>query len=108
MTIFQIAAAIFGLFMLYVVNIHHRKQRFSRVEQFFWLSLWSVFIVIALFPALLTGLTTTLKFSRVFDLLVVAALMVLTVLVISSYFIQRENSKKLEDLIREMAIKQKK
>jgi hypothetical protein len=104
MNIFQTISLLFALFMLYVTRTHTLKQRFSAVETFFWYSLWIVFGVLALFPELLTGLTDLLRFSRVFDLLLVGALMVLTVIVVLNYFQQRENSKKWEDFIRQRAI----
>lgn len=104
MSIFQVGATLFALFMLYVVNIHRRKLRLTRLEVFFWYSMWFLFIVIALFPELLLGIAGTLKFARVFDFLVVVALMVLTIIVISNYFIQRENARKLEEVVRKIAL----
>jgi len=104
MSIFQIIAVLFTLFMLYVTRTHTLKQRFLLAETLFWYSLWIVFAIVALFPELLTGLTDLLHFSRVFDLLLVGALMVLTVIVILNYFQQRENAKKWEEFIRQRAI----
>lgn len=108
MSIFQMIATLFALMMLYVVNIHRRKLSLSFIEVSFWYSTWILFIIISLFPNLLLELAQTLNFVRVFDLLVVVAFMVLTVLVVSSYFTQRENARKLEELVRKMAIKKTK
>lgn len=105
MSIFQIIATFFALFMLYVTRIHDKQIKFSVTEKFFWYSLWIVFIVIALFPDLLLGITQFLRFSRVFDLLTVGALMILTVVVIWNNFTQRVANKKIEQFIREHAIK---
>jgi hypothetical protein len=104
MTIFQIGATLFALFMIYVVTIHEKKSKLSKIEVIFWYSVWSLFVVIALFPDLLLGITQTLSFQRVFDLLLVLALMVLTVLVVLNYFMQKENQKKLEEFVRKQAI----
>lgn len=104
MSIFQILALLFALFMVYVVNIHRKKAQLSRVEVSFWLSMWSIFIFVALFPNVLSGLAGALSFSRVFDLLIVIAFMILSWLVFSSYLIQKENSRKIEELIRKQAI----
>lgn len=104
MSVFQVVAILFALFMLYVVNIHRRKLRLTRLEVFFWYSAWILFMVIAIMPDLLTGIAGTLKFARVFDLLVVVALMVITVVVMSNYFMQRENTKKLEQVVRDIAV----
>jgi len=105
MSLFQSVALLFALFMLYVVNIHRRKLRLSKIEAFGWYSLWIVFVIISLFPNLLLGITDLISFSRVFDLLVVASLMLLTTLVVTNYFLQRENNKKLETIIRQSALK---
>ncbi|MBD3279115.1 MAG: DUF2304 family protein [Candidatus Pacebacteria bacterium] len=106
MSIFQIIAIFFAAFMIYVVRIHFRKLKLSKLELSFWYSLWLVFIVIALFPDWLLGITQILQFTRVFDLLIVIALMILTTIVIMSYFLQRENSKKLEEFVRKQAIEE--
>ena len=90
--------------MLYITRVHTLRQRFSMTETFFWYSLWLVFIVVAVFPDLLRGISDLLHFSRVFDLLVVGALMVLTVVVVLNYFQQRANGRKWEEFIRQRAI----
>lgn len=105
MSIFQIIATLFALLMMYVTRIHKKQLSFSLTETLFWYSLWSVFIVIALFPDLLIGLTQLLRFSRVFDFLTVSALMILTVIVVLNSFHQRETAQKWERFIREKAIK---
>lgn len=108
MSIFQIAATLFALFMLYVVNIHKRKAALSFFEVSFWYTTWVIFIIIALFPNLLLGITGVLKFARVFDLLVVIALMMLSVIVFSSYLHQKEARAKVEKIIRTMALDEQK
>jgi hypothetical protein len=104
MSIFQILALLFALMMMYVVNIHRKKARLSLLEVSFWMSTWFVFIVIAIFPNLLTGIAGILNFSRVFDLLVVIAFMVVSWLVFRSYLIEKENTRKIDELVRKQAI----
>ncbi len=105
MSIFQLGSAVFALYMLYLVQIHQRKLSLSQLEMLMWRSLWIIFIFLSLFPQSLKGIVEVLHFARVFDLLLVIALMILTILVVKSYFLQREYSKKLEDLVRVIAIK---
>ena len=104
MTIFQVIAVLFALFMIYVVTIHRKKRTLSLTELSFWTSIWIFFAVIAIFPHWLTGISTVLRFARIFDLLVVLALMVLSVVVFMSYFAQKEVARKLEQLVRAQAI----
>lgn len=108
MSIFQVLAVFFALFMLYVLGIHKKKSKLTPLEVSFWYSTWFAFIVIAIFPNLLLGISNALNFTRVFDLLVVGAMMVLTVVVIMGYFQQKENNLKLEKFVREEAIKKAK
>jgi hypothetical protein len=104
MSIFQIVSVLFALFMIYVVSIHGKKRTLTVMETSFWFSTWGFFIVIATFPAILTGISNALKFSRVFDLLLVVALMVLSCLVFFSYFKQKELMFKIENLVRKTAL----
>lgn len=104
MTIFQLVAILFGLFMLYAISIHGKKKTLTLMEVSFWTSLWLIFIVLALFPSLLLGIADALKFSRVFDLLIVIAFMILSLLLFLSYFRQKETAQKVEKLVREMAL----
>lgn len=107
MSIFQLGSAVFALYMLYVVQIHRRKLNLSLIEMLTWRSLWSIFIFLSLFPQSLAGIVEVLHFARVFDLLLVMALMVLTILVVTSYFRQREYGRKLEKLVRSTALLEK-
>lgn len=108
MNIFQICASFFALFMLYVVTIHKRKAKLSLMEVSFWYGMWFFFIIISLFPELLNGIAQGLYFARVFDLLIVVALMIITVIVVLNYFTQKQNQKILEDFVRRLAINEKK
>ena len=103
MSIFQLLAVLFALLMMYVVNIHRKKARLSSIEVSFWLSVWLLFTVMAIFPNMLTGLAGLLSFSRVFDLLVFVAMMMVTALVFHNYLLQRENSRKIDELVRKQA-----
>lgn len=104
MTIFQVVAVLFALFMMYVTSIHGKKKNLTLAEVSLWLSTWGLFAVIALFPNVLLGITGILKFSRVFDLLLVVALMVLSVLVFFTYFALKEMHHKFESLVRQLAL----
>lgn len=108
MTLFQLLALLFGLWMMYEISIHAKKRLLSPLELGFWLSLWSLFVVIAVFPSLLLGLSQQLRFSRVFDMLVVGAFMVLSIMIFVSYFAHKEMKLRLNQLVQELAIKEAK
>lgn len=104
MSIFQLAAVVFALLMLYVISIHQKKQLLTQFEASFWYSLWSFFIVISVFPDLLFGISGVLRFARIFDLLVVASFMIITLVVFYSYFQLKDLRKKLERAVRDQAM----
>lgn len=106
MSMFQVAAILFALFMLYVVQIHYKKKTLAVVESFFWSSLWVLFIVIAIFPDLLKGISDTLHFSRVFDLLLVTGLMILSMVSFKSYFDQKQSRMRIEHMVRTLSFKE--
>lgn len=104
MSIFQIFASLFALFMLYWVRSNQKRGNLSAVEASFWLSVWAIFIILSLFPNLLLGVTNLFHFARVFDLLVVGAFMVLTVLFFQVYLRTSRVEKKLEKVVRKRAM----
>ncbi|MPM63773.1 hypothetical protein SDC9_110657 [bioreactor metagenome] len=105
MSIFQIFASLFALFMLYWVRSNQKRGNLSAVEASFWLSVWAIFIILSLFPNLLLGVANLFHFARVFDLLVVGAFMVITILFFQVYLKSNKTEKKLERIVREHAIK---
>lgn len=104
MSTFQVIAVLFALFMMYVVRIQFKKKTMNLLETSFWYTTWILFMIVAVFPFLLEGIVGVLKFSRVFDLLVVLAFMFLTFIIITSYFAQKENNKKVTELVRQLAL----
>jgi hypothetical protein len=103
MSLFQILATLFALWMIYSISIHARRKLFSSVEFTMWVSIWILFIVIAIFPDLLLGISDKLNFGRVFDLLTVGAFLILTTMVFVSYFSQQQLKKRINDLVQELA-----
>lgn len=107
MSIFQLLSLLFAGFMIYVVRLKSTRYRASRVELVAWYSIWGIFAFLSLFPDILRGAVGALKFARVFDLLIVMAFMVLSLLVVFLYFAVKELAEKLETYVRKDAITQK-
>ncbi|MDQ3008209.1 MAG: DUF2304 domain-containing protein [bacterium] len=105
MTLFQIIASLFALWMMYEVHIYRKKNVLSKFEFLGWISVWLTFIIITIFPDLLLGIAQQLRFARVFDLLTVLAFIILTVLIFLSYFAQKESQLQIKKLVRTLAIK---
>ena len=101
----QIIASLFAIFMIYVAILHWKRKEINNFEILFWIMLWLGFIFITLFPNILSGLTQLLFFSRVMDLLMVIAFMILAFIGYQNYIANKRMEKKLEDLIRKEALK---
>lgn len=106
MSIFQLIAVLFALFMIYVIRVKSLKYRLSMLESVGWYILWITFVILAIFPDLLLGVVDTLHFGRVFDLLIVGAFMILTTLLVFVYFKIKELDQRLEKFVRDDAMKQ--
>ena len=104
MSIFQIGATLFAIFMLYWVRNNQKRGFLNTLEASFWYSVWSLFIVISLFPQLLLGIVQILHFSRVFDLLTVLAFIILTILLFSVYLKNKKLEQKIEEIVRKIAL----
>lgn len=107
MSIFQILAVLFALFMIYWARSNQKRKNLSLTESSFWYSIWLVFIVLSIFPNLLLGIADSLHFARVFDLLIVSAFMVLTVLNFYNYTKTKKVEEKLETMARKITLKNK-
>lgn len=104
MSVFQIIATLFALFMMYTVKLFSAKKALGAVETSFWISIWAFFIFLTLFPDVLRGISQSLHFARVFDLLLVAALMLLSVIVFVNYLRHKMLERKIEELVRKISI----
>lgn len=104
MLLLQILSVVFGLFMLYVVRIHRRKNHLESFEYGAWVALWVTFILLAIFPESFNGVVQTLHIARVFDLLVVIALMIMVFLTFTNRIEQKKLQQKLEHMVRQKAI----
>lgn len=105
MSIFQLGATLFALFMIFWVRNNQQRQHLSVTEASMWYSIWLVFIVLSLFPDLLTNLVSALHFARVFDLLVVLAFMTLVVLNFYIYLKNKKLEHKIEEVVRKIALR---
>jgi len=104
----QVAGALFGLFMLYYSFLNYKKKEFTAKEFGFWVFVWMVFVIVALFPYILDFITIKFGFFRTLDVLVISGFLFLITAVFYTYTIVRKVQRKLETVVREMAIKKRK
>ena len=100
----QIIGLLFGSLMLYITFVHFKKRDFTIKESVFWLGLWSAFLVVTLFPAIADPIVSTLDISRKLDFFVILGILFMITAVYHTYTIVRANQRKLEDVVRAIAI----
>ena len=100
----QIAGSLFGAFMVYYSFLNYKRKEFTPKEFSFWAVLWIFFIIIALFPFLLDPIVKRIGFLRALDLLTISGFLFLTTAVFYNYTLTRKNQRKLETIVREMAM----
>lgn len=104
----QIVGVLFGLFMLYLTFLYHKRDEYSTKEYLFWSFAWIVFVFLSLFPSVLDFVRETLRIVRVFDVLVIGGFMFLMGLNFYLYRLTNKNQKTIEKIVRKIAIKKKK
>jgi len=104
----QIAGFLFGLFMIYYSFLIYKRKEFTVKEFVLWLVIWIMLIIVALFPYVLDPIVKTFGFLRALDLLVLSGFLFLILVIFYTYTIMRKIQKKLEVIVREIAIKNKK
>ena len=101
----QVAGFLFGLFMIYYLFINYKRKEFTVKEFGFWLFVWILFIIVALFPYILDPIVKFGGFFRALDVLIVSGFIFLIAAIFYIYTAMRKNQNKLEKLVREMAMR---
>ena len=104
----QILGILFGFFMMYYTFLHHKRKEFTIKEYGFWFVFWGIFVIITLFPQLLDPLLETLNIARTLDFFIITGFLFLLFVVFYTYTIVRKNQRKLEEMVRNMALKKNK
>lgn len=101
----QIIALIFSLIMIYFAYLHYRRGEINGLEISFWLMAWMGAIFIALFPGVFRIFSSTIAVSRAFDLAMIGGFILVIPIMYSSYIRTKKLEKKMEDFVRENALK---
>ncbi|MEA2037351.1 MAG: DUF2304 family protein [Nanoarchaeota archaeon] len=103
----QILGMLFGIFMIYYVFLHHKRKELTIREYLFWIILWILFIILTLFPWLLGPIIQPIGFARTMDFFIVVGFMFLIGSLFYIYLLVRGNQKKLENIVRKIALEKK-
>ncbi|MBW2981206.1 DUF2304 domain-containing protein [Candidatus Woesearchaeota archaeon] len=104
----QILGTLFGVFMAYYTFLHYKRKELTVKEYSFWLVLWILFIIVAIFPQILDPIVKSLNLVRTMDFFIILGFMFLIGALFYTYTIVRINQNKLEEIVRKIAIERKK
>lgn len=104
----QVIALLFAFSMVYFAVLNFKRGELNGTEITSWLVMWTLAIVIIIFPELLQSFAKTFLVTRVFDLMVIGGFILVISMVSVAYLRTKRNEKKLEELIRRDALKSKK
>jgi hypothetical protein len=103
----QITGIFFALAMIYFALLHYKKQHLSSMEIVSWIVIWVFVILIVLFPDIVRVYSMSFAVSRVLDLLIGGAFIIIFIMVSSSYVRVNKLEKRIEELVRKLALKEK-
>ena len=101
----QITGAIFSLLMIYLSIVHYKKGSLNSLEIAVWLSVWILVILAVIFPDIIRTYSMSFAASRVLDLLIAGGFILTISMVTSAYIRVNKLEKRIEDLIRKLALK---
>ena len=101
----QIAGFLFGLFMLYYSFLNYKRKEFTAKEFISWVAVWSLFIIVTLFPFVLDPILKPLGFFRALDFLIMSGFLFLIAMIFHTYSLTKKTQKQVEAIVRYVAIK---
>jgi len=104
----QVIALLFAFSMVYFSVLHFKRGELSGIEIVSWLVMWTMAIIVIVFPELLQSFAKTFLVTRVFDLMTIGGFILVISMVSVTYVRIRKLEKKLEDLVRRETLKKAK
>jgi len=101
----QILAVVFALVMVYFAYVNFKRKEINRIEMLLWLLAWTVASFMILFPDIARGFVRTFFISRLLDVLIMGGFVLVISMVAIAYIKTRQVEKKIEDLVRKLALK---
>lgn len=101
----QIFGAFFGLFIMYISFVFMKRNEFTNNEWGFWTIFGLSIVFLSAFPRILDPVVQTLNMSRKMDLLIIFGFIFLIGTAFYNYIVARRTQKKIEELVRKIAMK---
>lgn len=104
----QIIGVLFGLVMLYLTFLYWKKRAYDGKSFAIWTLVWIFFLAMVAFPDTIYGVMEGLKIERTVDFFVIAGFLFFSVIIFYLYVITSKNKRKIEEIVRKIALKKAK
>jgi hypothetical protein len=104
----QIIGILFALAMMYFTFLYYKKKSYTYRSLVIWLLIWTAFLILVLFPTTIYGIMQSLKIERTVDFFVIGGFLFFSVIIFYIYSVVKKNDRKLDELVRALAIKRSK
>jgi hypothetical protein len=101
----QLISIVFSLAAMFFTYTHYKRSDFTAKELLIWTGIWIVFLVISLFPEMVSPYVQKLGFARLMDFVAMIAFVVVFILLLHNYLVVHQLENKIEALVRELALK---
>lgn len=103
----QILGVLFGFFMLYYNFLQYKRKEFTIKEYGFWFIFWGAFVALTLLPQILDPFLATFGIIRALDFFIIAGFIFIIFVIFYTYVQLRKTQRKLEDVVRNIALGKK-
>ena len=103
----QVIGIIFSIALMYFTFLNYKRNEMNSAEFVFWEALWVIFAYVVLVPYSLSFIADTLHLVRLMDLFTISALMFLIVLTYYNYTMNMHTRKKIEQIVRAIALRKR-
>lgn len=103
----QVIGVVFSLLMLYLTFLYYKKNNYTRTAFIFWVVVWVCAMGLVLFYQEFGALSSQLQFARTSDLYITIAVLFFGAITFLNYASVKRQERKVEELVRGMAMKRK-
>lgn len=102
----QLLGGIFALDMMFITYFYHKRGVFHLHDTIIWMSIWIGLFLSVAFPQSLEIIIEPFQFIRVMDFLSVAGFFLVFSLIFTVFTRSRSNARKIEELVKGLALKE--
>ena len=95
------------LLAIYYVYLSFRRNQVSLYDFLFWAFVWLSFLVVDIWPSLLSPIVSWLGMYRVLDLLTILGVSITLVVVFYVYMVTRKIERKVTELVENISLKKR-